>query len=326
MGVVSVYENIYQIEIPLPGNPLRATNAYFIRGDGRNLLIDNGFHRDECRIPMEEALRSLGVKMEETDLFITHKHSDHAGLTGHLASPTSNIYMSALDGEAVKNGQDDAAWEQLNRFCRFSALTSVDLDINMTKHPGYQYASGSISSYTEVVDGTVLPVGKYRFRCIHTSGHTAGHMCLYEPDEKILFSGDHILGRITPNITLVDLENDVLADYLQSLDKLAGLDVKLVLPGHRMLVEDCAGRIEELKQHHQARLQEVLEIVGGGCYHTTDVASRMKWSLTYKSWEEYPPAQKLFATGEALAHLFHLVKQGRLQLSDRDGIAYFSRA
>ncbi|NLI91445.1 MAG: MBL fold metallo-hydrolase [Peptococcaceae bacterium] len=90
--IKKLFDDIYRIKIPLPNNPLKATNSYFIRGRERNLLIDTGFNPSECQKAMEQAMQDIGFTMGETDLFITHAHGDHSGLTGYLAKPETKIY------------------------------------------------------------------------------------------------------------------------------------------------------------------------------------------------------------------------------------------
>jgi len=296
MAIEQMLENIYRIEIPLPGNPLKATNSYLICGEERNLLVDTGFNRDECRLAMDEALAALNISMNNTDLFITHLHSDHAGLIGHLATPNTSIYMSEADGLVVADSRDSKHWSMFNDFFRISGMQVSGIENNVHNHPGYRFAAPPTELITMLPDGYELTVGQYTFRCIATRGHTQGHMCLYEPNKRLLLSGDHILAKITPNITLWHLEYDVLGQYLDSLDRINKLDIDLVLPAHRHMIKDCRQRIAELKAHHDNRLQDVLDIIDDNCFNATDVAQRMKWDLSVKEWVYFPWAQNLFAT------------------------------
>ena len=95
-----IEENIYSIFVPLPGNPLKNLNAYLIKSEsGRNLLIDTGFRQDECRQALLAGLDELGVSMENTDIFLTHMHSDHTGLAAELAAPETRVYINREDGD-----------------------------------------------------------------------------------------------------------------------------------------------------------------------------------------------------------------------------------
>jgi len=133
-----------------------------------------------------------------------------------------------------------------------------------------------------------------------------------------LIAGDHILGNITPSVTVWGNEGDPLGDYLRSLDRIAGLDVELVLPGHRGLFRDCRGRIQELKKHHDLRLAEVRMVLDGGEFTAYEVAARMSWDITCEDWTGFPIAQQWFATGEALSHLQHLAVTGLANCDSRE--------
>jgi glyoxylase-like metal-dependent hydrolase (beta-lactamase superfamily II) len=149
-------------------------------------------------------------------------------------------------------------------------------------------------------------------------------MCLYEPDKKIFVSGDHILNDITPNILLWSDEWNPLKEYLASLDKVYKLDIELVLPGHRGIFRDCKKRIQELKHHHQDRLDEIVSILEKGSKNAFQVASKMSWDILSDSWDLFPVSQKWFATGEALAHLKYLKKKGIIRSEMRKQKIVFS--
>jgi hypothetical protein len=109
------------------------------------------------------------------------------------------------------------------------------------------------------------------------------------------------------------------------LDKVYDLDVELVLPGHRSIFRNHKERIRELKQHHQARLKEVISILGKGKQNVFQIASEMTWDISYKSWDLFPPAQKWFAFGEAMAHLKYLEEEGKVgRKMEGRGIVFFT--
>ena len=322
--VEQVYPNIFRIEIPLPQNPLRALNSWFIRGEQRNLLVDSGFNRIECKKAMDEGLQALGVDMYYTDLLATHVHSDHAGLSGYLARPDNFLYMSENDAELVKmNASHESNWQGFHAFIYYSGLVSEGLEVALDRHPGYRYAPDGLPTLKLVEDGDLIAMGTFNWRVISTPGHTPGHISIYEPEHKILIAGDHILASITPNITTWDIELDSLGQYLESLKKIELLDIELVLPGHRQIITDCSTRIKELQLHHADRLQDVLNIIGTERKNAVQVARYMRWDLSYKDWDQFPWGQKLFATGEAMAHLLHLEAQGILQREWEGDICYF---
>jgi glyoxylase-like metal-dependent hydrolase (beta-lactamase superfamily II) len=186
-----------------------------------------------------------------------------------------------------------------------------ELRTAIENHPGNRFGSDWIPALHILADGDWIDVGEYGFECVATPGHTLGHTCLYEPDQRLLIAGDHILGDITPNIQCWSDNANPLRLYLDSLDKVRHLAVDLVLPGHRSLFSNCTQRIQELEKHHKQRLDEVQKILNGSSLTAYAVASRMTWDIR-GSWEEFPVAQKWFATGEALSHLRYLEEAGSI--------------
>lgn len=325
--IEKLFEGIYRIAIPLPKNPLKALNSYFIKGDERNLLIDTGFNRPECKEAIDNAMREIGFSMKNTDLFITHSHDDHSGLVGYLAKPETKVYSGNYCAQVLM-GRKSGIERYYKCFVIQSGLSKMGISpYDSSIRPGIRYASEKIPEVTVIRDGDMFEIGDYRLQCIATTGHTPDHMCLYEPEHKILFSGDHILDKITPNNTIWDapwtIEYDCLGNYLKNLDKIAALEVKLVFPGHRKVFNDCNRRIKELKIHHQRRLENTLDILGNRKMTGAEVASKIKWDL--ESWDEFPPPMKFFATSETLSHLTHLVFKEALIKELDNGVVYYSR-
>ncbi len=314
--IEQIREGIYRIEVPLPGTPLKAVNNYYIHGgDGRSLWIDLGFQREVCRQAVLSAMEELKVDRSRTDFFLTHMHEDHSGLIRDLATGENRVYCSKIDGETVRQYTKKLG---IRKFTEFSKRNAPELlehydEIMDSREP--ETGPPLHGEYIYLKEDDILRIGKYRLCCVDTPGHTEGHLCLYEEGQRLFFSGDHILGRITPNITKWDDNSgDVLGTYLNSLERLRPLKVETVLPGHRMVFSEFGQRIDELQHHHKQRLAEVLGIVGDRFLYAWQVASHMQWSLTYKNWSDFPVAQQLYATGEALSHLYYLHKKGRLAM------------
>lgn len=311
---------IYQIQVPLPQNPLRAVNCYLIRGH-RDLLIDVGMNRRACREVLFPALQTLQVNKKRLDLFITHLHADHLGLASDFGAMGCTIYFNREEGEIIKK---DDFWEGLYASSSRNGFPLKKLKEAIQKHPGYRYGSQGDLSFSYLEDGDEIEVGDYQLTCISTPGHSPGHLCLYEPKKGILFSGDHILEQITPNITGITQSNP-LKSYLTSLEKVKALTVHQVLPGHRRVFTHCQERIEELKVHHFQRNQEILTILQEGPKTPYQVAGKMQWDLSYSCWSQFPIPQQWFATGEALAHLRYLQGEGQVVVQIREGMDHYER-
>ena len=309
--IEEVLPALFRIEIPLPGSPLKSINSYVIRAPDRNLIVDTGLNRKECLEAMQAGLRELGVDLKKTDFFITHMHADHFGLVGRLVTDSGTVYFNRQDAEVFEAG-GWSGWDAMIEYAGRSGFPEEELRAALHNHPGYKYGSEGVPRLTILEDGETFVRGDYRFECVQTPGHTRGHMCLYEPDKKILLCGDHILHDITPNIQCWSDKENPLEDYLASLDKVYQLEVDLALPGHRSLFRNYRERIEELKRHHQERADEVLAVLGSGPQNAFQIASQMTWDIIEESWGRFPIAQKWFATGEAIAHLRYLEERGKI--------------
>ena len=314
--------DLFRIEIPLPNSPLKYLNSYVIRSSERNLVIDTGLNRKECLEAMETGLREIKVDLGKTDFFITHLHADHFGLVGKLVTDTSKVFFNRPDSELIEFWD---GWEPMLEYAGQNGFPKGELRNALKSHPGFKFHSQWVPELSILTDDDTIRVGEYHFRCIETPGHTKGHTCLYEAEKKLFICGDHILIDITPNIQCWSDRENPLKNYLTSLEKVRGLDVGLVLPGHRRVFKNHDKRIDELKQHHYRRIEEVLTILNTESKNAFQVASEMTWDIDCASWDQFPLAQKWFATGETIAHLRYLEEEGAVgfRISD-SGIRIWS--
>ncbi len=319
--IEEIQPDFFRVEIPLPNSPLKFLNSYIIRSPDRSLIIDTGLNRKECFDAMQYGLRRLGIDLARTDFFITHLHADHFALLFKLATDTSRVFFNRPETELI---EASGWWEQMTAYAAKNGFPEDELHEAINAHPGKEFGSEWIPEISILQDGDQIFAGDYCFRCISTPGHSMGHTCLYEPHKKILVAGDHILIDITPNIQCWRDGHDPLQDYLASLDKVNDMEIGLVLPGHRRLITDHRKRIAELKQHHKTRLDETLSILSKGPQTAFEAASRMTWDLDCNSWEDFPKAQKWFATGEAIAHLRYLEGKRSIIRKDKGGVTVFA--
>jgi glyoxylase-like metal-dependent hydrolase (beta-lactamase superfamily II) len=310
-----ILPGLYRIEIPLPRNPLQALNSYLIKGEDRFLIIDTGMNRKECQDAMFSSLKSLGVDLNRTDFFLTHVHVDHTGLAPMLVTGTSKVYFNETETAMLKTVGNREDYYKVTYLSH--GFPREGFEEATAAHPGRRYGSKRNFEFSVVKEGDNINMGDYSFQCLSTPGHSPGHMCLYEANKKILVSGDHILTDITPNIGCWWTLENPLKEYLASLEKVYPLDVALVLPGHRRIMDNHRKRIRELQEHHQFRLNEVLSAINEGEKTAYQIAPYISWDLDCNSWEEFPPAQKWFAMGETIAHLKLLESEGRARAETR---------
>ena len=318
-----ISEGLYSIPVPLPGNPLRELNSYLLTGGERAVLIDTGFRQEACRQALLAGLDELGVNRRDVDVVLTHLHSDHAGLAPEVVGDTGWIYVSGPDRDYLEHA-DDAHWARRDERFRAEGFPAELLAQN-TANPARALAPGFTDRYRTLEPGTVVAAGARRLRCIPVPGHTPGQMCFWDEAEGILFTGDHVLFDISPNITSWLEMEDALGSYLDSLRAVRDLPVRLALPGHRGRGE-LAPRVDALLEHHARRLEQLRAILrkepGLTAYQA---AGRMRWRIRASSWEDFPLAQKWFAVGECMAHLDYLRLRG-LAARDWDGAVWHYRA
>jgi glyoxylase-like metal-dependent hydrolase (beta-lactamase superfamily II) len=166
----------------------------------------------------------------------------------------------------------------------------------------------------ELEDGEVFEFDGWAVEAIWTPGHTPGHLCLYERNHRVLFTGDHVLSRITPNCSLSQEDEEIgrspLAEYLDSLRKVAAFDTAQALPAHEALIDDLPARCADLQDHHDDRLEEVLAGIGDGAATASDVSSKVTWNKPFSTFNIF---KKRSALGETLAHLKLLCDDGRVR-------------
>lgn len=319
--------NIYAINVPLKGNPLKVLNSYFIRGDERDLLIDTGFRRDSCREALEDALQALGSDRSRRSVLCTHLHSDHSGMADLFAGEDQPIYMSEADirlhgqfavGEAREKSQE--------RFLKEGFPGDVLALVYATNPAGTEAMPSGDPRMHPLRDGDVIKVGDYALQTVWVPGHTPGNCMFWEPARKLMFTGDHILFDITPNITDWPGCEDSLGLYLDSLRKAKEFPVRLALPGHRQ-TGDYHARIDELLEHHAKRLAEQEHIIAQEPGHTAyELAGLMQWKIRARNWQEFPAIQKWFAVGECISHLDYLLKRGHIAKYEEGGFVRYRKA
>ncbi|MGI6498797.1 MAG: MBL fold metallo-hydrolase [Oscillospiraceae bacterium] len=323
-----MYQNcangVVRIPVPLPGSPLKYTNSYLIKGE-RNLLIDTGFHRPECKVALWAALEELGASPDRTDVFITHHHSDHIGLAPALAGTEGTIYIGETELHWLRSYETEG-WGLFDKRFAAEGFPMDEIVRLRGENPARVFAPPPCDRYVPVKDGQVLSYGGWQLVCRRMPGHTPGHMCLHLPEQKLMFLGDHVLFDITPNIVAWPGVENALADYLGSLRLLREYDIDVPLPGHREVSCPLSDRIQALLGHHADRLKETEQILqrrpGLSAY---ELAGHLTWNIRSRSWETFPLAQKWFAVGETMAHLDYLLAEGSVSAEeDEKGVRRYA--
>jgi glyoxylase-like metal-dependent hydrolase (beta-lactamase superfamily II) len=308
---------LYQLTIPLPFR-LNHVHVYLVEADDGFILIDTGVNTSEAFTGLKRKLHDIGLDFRDlSQLVITHFHSDHCGQAARIRDLGQvQVVMGHAERaiwEGVQAGMDDQREEQF----RQHGLPPEQAKQHAEVLPYLKGLSAPFEVDLRVDQGDTLLAKRRRLEAFITPGHTPGHVCLFLPEEKIMFSGDHILQKITPNIGLHPHSGpDPLGDYLQSLHATLALGARQLLPSHGPLVEDPETRIRELLQHHDLRLQSCVDALGSIPQTAYDVSLQVFGTGLdhFGRW---------MALGETLSHLEHLVHQGQVaKVNEGDKMCY----
>jgi glyoxylase-like metal-dependent hydrolase (beta-lactamase superfamily II) len=311
--VERVRPGLWSLATPFPQSPLRYVLSYLIEDSGGPVLVDTGWPGDAAWDGLVAGVGAAGYDITEIKaVLVTHFHADHSGLAGRVREASGAwIGMHELDAAALRQystfaefAAASADWLEHRGMPR--AETAEMLSMGADRMRGLDYPDVLIA------DGT-RPLGERgSLRAIWTPGHTPGHLCFAHEEYDLLLTGDHVLPRITPNISPSPWNtDDVLGQYLASLDVLGDAGDSgpaEVLPAHEYRFSGLSARIGQLKEHHDRWLGVVLDIVGAddGC-SSVDVAARLTWS---RPWEQNRGIVRRSAIGETYAHLVHLERRG----------------
>jgi glyoxylase-like metal-dependent hydrolase (beta-lactamase superfamily II) len=328
--MIEIIPGIHQMRIPIPNNPLGFTNTYLVRGTDGWLLIDAGWNSGEALASMKNQLAEIGLTFKDiTRILATHVHADHYGLVSSLRQHTkAEILLHRLEKDVLLN-QYAAVTVTLSDIEELFLGNGAPRDeIPMPRLPGRDIRRLQTPVVPDVIleGGETISTGEFDLRVIWTPGHAPGHVCLYEPVNQILFGGDHVLPTITPNISLMPFSGDnPLGSFMKSLEALALLEVKIVLPAHEGIYMNLEKRIIEIIRHHKQRNLEIQETLKRGPATAYNVSSGITWvpesgGIKYK---DLPPMDKRMAVMETLAHLKAMLVDGEVESFKEEGIIYY---
>ncbi len=313
---------VTQVKVPLPFS-LKWVNSYILRDSRGFTVVDPGLHTEEALAAWDAFLSEKGIRYPDIHtIVLTHQHPDHYGLAGLfqrragapvLISRRSYAYTQRLWGKGRTFGAD---------------LTSLFSEHGMPAEQLEQVAL-HLESFVEKVTpqpdvtfveaGATVSMGGLDWIAVDAPGHAGGQLVFYAEERGWMLCGDQVLPDITPNISVVPgEEDDPLEQFLNSLDRLGGYEVRLAFPGHREPFAGFRERTRELAAHHARRLDGLAEMLAEGPATGFACCERLFGARIAGN------AHNLrFAMSETLAHLVHLERKGRAVREQRGETVYF---
>ncbi len=315
--VEQVRPGLWSIPVPIPNNPLRYVLVYALELQGGGVaIVDAGWNTDEAWKSLNDGLAVAGGSISDVRaVMVTHIHPDHYGLAGRVRE-ASGAWIGLHPADAVML---EARYGDTDDLVAGMLRLLDDSGVPQDKLPDLALASMAVKSMVTMAepdvffeDGREIELPGWSLRSIWTPGHSPGHVCFYSERERLLISGDHVLPRITPNISVHSQQvPNPLGDYLESLAKLTDLETDEVLPAHEYRFSDLRSRLDEIAAHHDARLGEIEQVITDNPGSTAwDITLQLHWS---RPWDEIQSFMQRQANGETLAHCVVLELEGRIR-------------
>ncbi|MGK5114529.1 MULTISPECIES: MBL fold metallo-hydrolase [unclassified Geodermatophilus] len=313
--VEEVGPGLWSIPVPIPDNPLRYVTSYVFALAGGGLgMLDTGWDSEEGWTALCAGLAAIGGAVTDVrGVLVSHMHFDHIGQAARVrAASGAWVALHPADAAAVEHlTQGDAAELVANEV---AFLVSLGADREEARSDvGTPEAMSRYSTAARpdrlLEDGDLADLPGWSLRAVHTPGHTPGHLCFAEERTGLFFSGDHVLPRISPNVSSTSGGlADPLRDYLRSLEAVGEREVAEVLPAHEWRFRGLADRTLQLREHHEHRLAELLAAVRDHPHSTPwQLAGLLTWS---RPWDQYARRMRIFAVTETDAHLRLLASRG----------------
>jgi glyoxylase-like metal-dependent hydrolase (beta-lactamase superfamily II) len=326
-----VAPGVWRLGLPLPGAAAINVNGYLLADRGAFTLIDCGWSGPITRAALEAGLTELGASIHDiTKVVATHAHIDHYGFAGDLRRAGAvEVAMHADDirfaqywfGDPELYARATSRWTARHGTPAAEAASAGADAISLAKHATLAPDHRSLHGGERIV----CDVGE--LEVIHTPGHTGGHVVLFGRAAGLLFSGDHVLPSVVPNVSLLEHSApDPLGRYIRSLEAMRSLPVRRVLPGHGRPFDDLGARLDALIGACEERATQVGNALGTTPHTAYEIASGAKWIGGRMTWAELAPRRRRQALLATLARLELLETRGRaLQVEHAGTIRYMSR-
>ena len=272
-----VLPGVWRLRLPLPWPGVPHCNAWALAAGDGIVLVDTGMHEPGSMANLERALDQAGLRVEDVRLLVcTHAHVDHCGEAPQIRERAGcEVWMHPARGHLLAGGDTrrtssagtsdlEQALARRAEVARQSGVPEAPL----RRWAEQRRATGSGMAGELVVDrdllsGDTVTSDLGDWEVIETPGHAPSHVCLHQPERRLLISGDHLLGRVSLYFDHGHTP-DPVGEFLRSLDAVEGLDARLALAGHGRSFTDVRGHVDANRALVAERLDAVRAALGEG--------------------------------------------------------------
>lgn len=331
-------------EIPLEereGSP-NVIILYLFKGlpGERSLLVDAGYSGQWCQNQLLEALESIGVALEQLDVFLTHKHADHCGLAHVLQERGAQLY---LNREENRHQYDCLVYQQdhsyINAQKRVLARNGITpelapliwakfMEVNehlMGEHDVWMMTMSEFSCQ-EIKPGQVFCYGGYRLEAIPLRGHTYGQMGLLDREKKLFFAADQVLNRTIPIVGTSYADEHLLKCYLESLERLCSEYADwTILPAHEGPIADLEASVQRVRGAYDKKLAQTLACVHSEDEQTVWQIAKQVYGLTPAKRSDAAFYNSKMITTKTFSMLEYLYDMGKIQRREENGTLFWEK-
>lgn len=336
--VTEVAPGVLRTQLPIDMPGLGHVNCYLLEDDRGVAVVDPGLPGPEAWDHLVDRLGRAGFTPAQVHtIVVTHSHPDHFGGALRLRQESDAEIVAHRTFRTIfdPDGFDDEDSEGLDLNSPDDRLAAIERYFaapspwggrragpppefleRMRAAGGAAGAPFGVTRPTRTLsDGDTISLARRDWIAMHTPGHTYDHLCLYDPEFGVVLTGDHVLPSITPHISGLTPEQDPLALFFDSLQRIGAIeDVSVALPAHGHPFGDLAGRADHIADHHEERL----DVIRSALHQLPDgtVADFMRVLFRERSWGD-------MAESETYAHLEHLRALGEVERRTVDGFARY---
>jgi glyoxylase-like metal-dependent hydrolase (beta-lactamase superfamily II) len=284
-------------------------NAWAVAARDGFVLFDTGMHQPDSLANLERALAMCGLRLEDTKLVVcTHAHSDHCGQAATIVKRAGcEVWMHPSHEQLSRTLEDPEAL--------FARRLEVARQSGVPREPLERYAAergsqgtgiaGPFETGRDLVNGVTVVTDLGEWIVHETPGHSPSHVCLFQPERRLLISGDHLLGRISLYFDY-GYTPDPVGEFLHSLDVVERLGARLCLPGHGRTFADVHAHIQGNRKLVHERLEAVLAAVSGATLTPFEV-------VPHVYGEGFSARNGHWLLSKTLGYLTHLEAVGKVR-------------